>query len=87
MALDPQRRRALRHPKKTVLDIQSRSKVEDHLLEIWTFTSQENCLICSVTLLFMLEEHCYITDASITKFKNEVFNDLVVLETKNNQNY
>ena len=30
----------------------------------------------------MLEEHCYITDASITTFKNELFNDLVVLQTK-----
>jgi len=30
----------------------------------------------------MLEENCYITDASITTFKNELFNDLVVLEAK-----
>jgi len=30
----------------------------------------------------MLEEHCYITDASIPMFKNELFNDLVVLQTK-----
>jgi len=37
-------------------------------------------------LLFMLEDHCYITDTSITTYKNEYFNDLVVLETKNNQN-
>jgi len=30
----------------------------------------------------MLEEHCYITDASITTFKSELFNDLVVLEAR-----
>ena len=30
----------------------------------------------------MLGEYCYISDASITTFKNELFNDLVVLETK-----
>jgi len=30
----------------------------------------------------MLEEHCYITDVSFTIFKNELFNNLVVLETK-----
>jgi len=32
----------------------------------------------------MLEEHqhCYITDASITTCKSELFNDLVVLEAR-----
>jgi len=29
-----------------------------------------------------LEEHCYITDASITTFKSELFNNLVVLEAR-----
>jgi len=28
----------------------------------------------------MLEEHCYITDASITTSKGELFNNQVVLE-------
>jgi len=45
-------------------------------------TSLENCLIYSFTLLFMLEERCYVTDVSITTFKNELFNDLVVLEAR-----
>jgi len=31
---------------------------------------------------FLLEEHCYITDASITTFKGELFNDLVVLKAR-----
>jgi len=26
----------------------------------------------------MMEEHCYIIDASITTFKSELFNDLVI---------
>jgi len=30
----------------------------------------------------MLEEHCYMTDASITAFKGELFNDLVILEAR-----
>ena len=30
----------------------------------------------------MLEEHCYIIDASVTTFRSELFNDLVVLEEK-----
>jgi len=30
----------------------------------------------------MLEERCYVTDVSITTFKNELFNDLVVLEAR-----
>jgi len=47
------------------------------MFKICFFTSLENS-----HLLFMLEEHCYITDASITTFKNELFNDLVVLQTK-----
>jgi len=29
----------------------------------------------------MLEEHCYITDASFTTFKNKLLNDLVVKQT------
>jgi len=33
-------------------------------------------------IVFMLEEHCYITDAFITTFKNEVFNNLLLLEKK-----
>jgi len=48
-------------------------------------TRQEICLICFVTLLITSEEHCYITDASLTTLSNELINDLVVLETKNNQ--
>jgi len=30
----------------------------------------------------MLEEHCYITDASNKTFKGPLFNDLVVLEAR-----
>ena len=30
----------------------------------------------------MLEEHCHVTDASITTFKNELFNDLVASEAR-----
>jgi len=30
----------------------------------------------------MMEERCCITDASITTFKSELFNDLLLLETK-----
>jgi len=30
----------------------------------------------------MLEEHCYIIDASITTFRSELCNDLVVLEAR-----
>jgi len=56
---------------------------QGHLPKIWIFaTSLENCLICFGTLLFMLERHCYITDASITTFKSELFTDLVVLEAR-----
>jgi len=63
--------------------VQSRSKGLDHLLKNWIFTtSVENCLVCFVTLLFTSEEHCYITDASVATVKNELINDLVVLETK-----
>jgi len=33
-------------------------------------------------IAFMLEEHCYITDASITTFRSELFNDMVVVEAR-----
>jgi len=49
---------------------------------MWIFTTLENCLICFVTLLFKLDEHCYITDVSITTSKSELFNNLVVLEAR-----
>jgi len=29
-----------------------------------------------------MEDHCYITDASITTFRNEFFNNLVVFEAR-----
>ena len=52
-------------------------------IKIWIFTtSLEDCLICFVTLVLMLEEHCYITDASITTFRSELFNNLVILEAR-----
>jgi len=52
------------------------------LPKTWIFTSLEDCLICFVTLLFTLEEHCSITVASITTFRSELFDDLIVLEAK-----
>jgi len=30
----------------------------------------------------MLEEHCYIIDASVTTFRSELFNDLVVFKAR-----
>jgi len=66
-----------------LLLVQSCSKVWEHLPKIWIFTtSLENCLICIITLPFTLEEHCYITDVSITTFRSELCNNLVVLEAR-----
>jgi len=62
-------------------------KIQDHLLKICIFASQEICLICFITLLLMFEKHGYIADFSITRFENEIFKDLVVLETKSNRNF
>jgi len=53
----------------------------DNLPKIWIFsTSSEDCLIWFNSFLFVLGEHCYTTDASITTFKSKLFNDLVALE-------
>jgi len=63
--------------------MQLRLKVLDHLSKIWIFTtSVESCLIWFVTLLFILEQHCYITDASISTFENELLNNLDVTEAR-----